>query len=231
MTTNQRKNIEADAWLEKSRAEGTLDFSYAEDRAAYRRTTEWISFSKKFRASKNNRCEICNSKNKLSTHHKDPDHYDCLDEKNFSSLCWLCHRKIETLSATPDEAPDVYKPHLAIGKEERKFRTPPRVKAKASKERFVLVPEKGLIVPMNKLRSKFKVTDPESIVGVASIPKDKKLRKTTSKGLHLIEVKEGHDLIEDLEAVLEYEKTRLLEKAKKAKLMVVKKKSAKKGIS
>jgi hypothetical protein len=228
MTTNQRRNIEADVWLEKSRAEGTIDFSYAEDRATYRWTTEWISFSKKFRALKKNRCEVCNSKNKLSTHHRDKDHYDVLDQDKFSCLCFRCHQRVETLSATPDEAPDVYKPHLATGKEVRKFRSPPAAKAKASKYRLILVPEKGLIVPMNKLRSKLKITDPEDVVGVAPIPTDKKLKKTTSRGLHLIEVKEGRDPIADLEAVLDYEKTRLLEKAKKAKPMVVKRRSVKK---
>jgi len=224
MTTNERKTKEADAWLKKARAEGTVDFSYAEDRATYRWTTEWTSFSRKFRASKKNRCEICNSKNKLSVHHRDKDHYDDLDEKKFTCCCWRCHQRIEALSATPDEAPEIYKPHLATGTEERKFRNPPTIKAKAPKDRFVLVPEKGLIVPMNRLRSRFKVTDPEDVVGVAPVPTDKKLKKTTSKGLHLIEVKEGRDPIADLEAVLNYERTRLLEKAKKAKPMIVKKK-------
>jgi len=231
MTRNHKKLLQANEWLEAQRKCGGPDWSYFEDREMYRWTAEWLDFTKALKAERGGKCEICKVGSTLTVHHHDQVNYDDLTKDKFSVLCWDCHNRVESMSKNPDEAPEHYKPHLVVAFQVRKWRTPPSKKSRDGDGRMVLVPEKGAIVPMAKLKSKFNVANAEAICGVAPLPDNWDARgsyKTTYRGLHLIEIRDGESPIEVLEEVLNFERHVLLKKARAAKPLAPKKKRGKK---
>lgn len=64
------------------------------DKENFRKTKEWISFSKKLREERPY-CELCGCKSKtLQVHHMDEKNYTDLNPEKFMVLCHSCHSYI-----------------------------------------------------------------------------------------------------------------------------------------
>ena len=68
-----------------------------EEKNRFRRSREWVLFSKKLRTERPF-CELCWKKSKtLQVHHMDEEHYTDLNPKKFMVLCSSCHKYITQL--------------------------------------------------------------------------------------------------------------------------------------
>jgi len=67
----------------------------------FRKTKEWIEFSKRLREKHNYRCELCGSKIGVGVHHIREENYEDLsDENNFVVCCFVDHKRIHNLASS-----------------------------------------------------------------------------------------------------------------------------------
>jgi hypothetical protein len=92
----------------------------------FRRSPEWREFCRALIQKRGGKCERCGGDDVvLCVHHRDPWHYDLLDEELFAVLCDSCHLKVESMCGTEEG-------FRICPREDRRFLTVKPYKAKQS---------------------------------------------------------------------------------------------------